>query len=174
MNPTNEERSVSDLDLVYVGNKTDVIMIEGAADELSEDEFVKSLHFAQENVAKLVAMQEELIAKAGKEKREVPELIRGKARTCWISAYEVARRPYRRCHLHRRQKVERGKAVEALREEVEQRDILANVIPMPVSSRSTRLSISLQKKAFRISYSGDRVSAATDVMHEPNPSALSG
>ena len=48
VNPTHDQRDDSDLDLVYVGNKTDVIMIEGAADELPEEEFIKALHFAQE------------------------------------------------------------------------------------------------------------------------------
>ncbi|MDP1588167.1 MAG: polyribonucleotide nucleotidyltransferase, partial [Prosthecobacter sp.] len=43
-NPTQTQRLDSDLDLVYVGNATDVIMIEGAANELPEAEFVKALH----------------------------------------------------------------------------------------------------------------------------------
>ncbi|MDB6072433.1 MAG: Polyribonucleotide nucleotidyltransferase, partial [Verrucomicrobiaceae bacterium] len=43
VNPTQTERLDSDLDLVYVGNATDVIMIEGAANELPEAEFVKAL-----------------------------------------------------------------------------------------------------------------------------------
>ena len=60
VNPTHAQRDDSDLDLVYVGNKTDVIMIEGAANELPEEEFIKALHFAQDAVAKLVAAQEEL------------------------------------------------------------------------------------------------------------------
>ena len=46
-NPTNSQREESDLDLVYVGNKTDVIMIEGAAKEMPEGEFIQALHFAQ-------------------------------------------------------------------------------------------------------------------------------
>jgi hypothetical protein len=45
VNPTQTQRLDSDLDLVYVGNKTDVIMIEGAANELPEADFVKALHF---------------------------------------------------------------------------------------------------------------------------------
>src|SRR3954466_6011875 len=46
VNPTHAQRENSDLDLVYVGSKTDVIMIEGAANELPEDEFIKALAFA--------------------------------------------------------------------------------------------------------------------------------
>jgi polyribonucleotide nucleotidyltransferase len=37
VNPTHSQREESDLDLVYVGNKNDVIMIEGAANELGEE-----------------------------------------------------------------------------------------------------------------------------------------
>ena len=70
VNPTFEQREESDLDLVYVGNKTEVIMIEGAANELPEAEFVKALHFAQENVNIIVAAIEDLAAKIGKPKRE--------------------------------------------------------------------------------------------------------
>src|SRR3954451_6059067 len=40
VNPTHAQRDKSDLDLVYVGNKTEVIMIEGAADELPEADFI--------------------------------------------------------------------------------------------------------------------------------------
>ena len=34
-NPTHAEREQSDLDLVYVGTENDVIMIEGAANEIA-------------------------------------------------------------------------------------------------------------------------------------------
>src|SRR5205809_2743757 len=45
-NPTHAQRAESDLDLVYVGTETEVIMIEGSALELPEEEFIKSLEFA--------------------------------------------------------------------------------------------------------------------------------
>src|SRR6202045_337865 len=38
-NPTHSERQQSDLDLVYVGMENDVIMIEGAANEIPEADF---------------------------------------------------------------------------------------------------------------------------------------
>src|ERR1700744_561110 len=44
--PSHSQRGQSDLDLVYVGTKDDVIMIEGSALELPEEEFVKALNFA--------------------------------------------------------------------------------------------------------------------------------
>ncbi|MDB6137683.1 MAG: polynuc phos: polyribonucleotide nucleotidyltransferase, partial [Verrucomicrobiaceae bacterium] len=75
INPTQTERLDSDLDLVYVGNATDVIMIEGAANELPEAEFIKALYVAQSEVTKIVAAQVELAKLAGKVKREVPLML---------------------------------------------------------------------------------------------------
>src|SRR5216117_2241263 len=38
-NPTHTDRAESDLDLVYVGNETDLVMYEGSANEISETDF---------------------------------------------------------------------------------------------------------------------------------------
>src|SRR5687767_15831317 len=62
-NPTHAQMAESDLDLVYAGLKDAVIMIEGSANELPEDEFVKALAFAQVECDKLIEAQIELAAK---------------------------------------------------------------------------------------------------------------
>src|SRR5256884_8882381 len=59
-NPTHAQREQSDLDLVYVGTENDVIMIEGAANELSEEEFVKALEFAHGHACEMIRIQKEL------------------------------------------------------------------------------------------------------------------
>ncbi|MDD5699002.1 MAG: polyribonucleotide nucleotidyltransferase [Victivallaceae bacterium] len=79
-NPTNAERAESSLDLVYAGLPDKVIMIEGEAKECSEAELREAMEFANEVVKIQVAAQLELVAKAGKPKREpalylVPEAI---------------------------------------------------------------------------------------------------
>src|SRR6516162_5255327 len=61
----------SDLDLVYVGNETDIVMYEGSAKEISEADFNAALKFGQECCQPLIAVQKELVAKAGKKKREI-------------------------------------------------------------------------------------------------------
>ncbi|MFM7806178.1 MAG: polyribonucleotide nucleotidyltransferase, partial [Verrucomicrobiota bacterium] len=71
VNPTHEQQARSDLDLIYVGNKTDVVMYEGAANEISEADFIAALKFAQAACQPLIAAQEELAAKAGKAKRAI-------------------------------------------------------------------------------------------------------
>src|SRR5229473_537358 len=73
-NPTHTERVESDLDLVYVGTENDVIMIEGAGDEIPEPELVKALEFAHEHAREMIRIQKELAAMMGKPKRE-PQLL---------------------------------------------------------------------------------------------------
>ena len=70
-NPTHSEMKESDLDLVYVGNETDIVMYEGAAKEITEADFNAALKFGQECCQSLIAAQKELVAKAGKKKREI-------------------------------------------------------------------------------------------------------
>jgi polyribonucleotide nucleotidyltransferase len=70
-NPTHTEMIESDLDLVYVGNATDIVMYEGAAKEITEADFNAALKFGQDCCAPLIAAQKELVAKIGKKKREI-------------------------------------------------------------------------------------------------------
>ena len=70
-NPNHVLRESSDLDLIYVGNESDMVMYEGAAQEISEADFLKALKFGQECCVPMIEAQKELIKKAGKTKREV-------------------------------------------------------------------------------------------------------
>ncbi len=146
INPTHDERENSDLDLIYVGNKTDVIMIEGQADEIPEDEFIKALHFAQAAVLKIVQGQEELVAKCGKPKREY-ELTVAKDNLLEI-AYEIAGDRIEDA-IYAASKVERGKKVGALRDEVEA--AIKQRAPEATDFDVEQAFEYLQKKAFRIS-----------------------
>lgn len=69
VNPTQEQQLESDLDLVYVGNEEEMMMIEGSAKEIPENRFIEALDYAHEKVRKIVATQKELIKEVGKEKR---------------------------------------------------------------------------------------------------------
>jgi len=70
-NPTHSELEKSDLDLVYVGNDKEVVMFEGNANEISEEDFNAALRFAQECCQPVIAAQRELAAAAGKPKRQI-------------------------------------------------------------------------------------------------------
>ncbi|MBB5349982.1 polyribonucleotide nucleotidyltransferase [Haloferula luteola] len=146
INPTFEEREDSDLDLIYVGNKTDVIMIEGAADQLPEEEFVKALHFAQAAVQQLVEAQEELVRLCGKPKREYTVTV-AKDELLEVG-YEIAGDRIEDA-IYAASKVERGKKVGALRDEVEAA-IMARY-PETTEFEIEQVFEYIQKKAFRLS-----------------------
>ncbi|MEW6347606.1 MAG: polyribonucleotide nucleotidyltransferase [Thermodesulfobacteriota bacterium] len=71
LNPTPLEESYSDLDLIVVGSRNGIVMVEGGADQLPEKVFLDAIFKAQEEILKIVQAQEELRQLAGKPKREV-------------------------------------------------------------------------------------------------------
>lgn len=146
VNPTHDQRESSDLDLVYVGDGEKVIMIEGAANELPESEFTAALDFARDAVRQIVAAQRELASKAGKSKRSVP-WFQVDAAILEI-AYQVAGDRIEAA-LYTSGKVARGKAVGALREEVEK--AVLEKFPAASKFEISQAFDYLQKKAFRVS-----------------------
>ena len=73
VNPTFEELEKSSLNLVAVGLKDRVIMLEAGANEISEDKVLEAINFAQAHIRHSIEIQEELQKKCGKEKI-TPEL----------------------------------------------------------------------------------------------------
>lgn len=114
-NPTHTEREQSDLDLVYVGTENDVIMIEGAGNEVPEADFIKALEFAHVHAREMIRIQKELAAQVSKPKREMPLL--NVNQDLLEIAYQVAGDRIESA-LYTPGKVARAKAIEALREEV--------------------------------------------------------
>src|SRR5712691_10829036 len=145
-NPTHTERMQSDLDLIYVGTENDVIMIEGAANEVPEADFIKALEFAHGHAREMIRIQKELAAQVGKPKREMPPL-QVKQELLDI-AYQVAGSRIESA-LYTEGKVARAKAIDALREEVKM-SILQKYPETDAFSISQAFDY-VQKKAFRIS-----------------------
>jgi polyribonucleotide nucleotidyltransferase len=143
-NPTHAQMEISDLDLVYVGSEKDTIMIEGSAIELPEADFTAALDFAQEQIQVVIRLQKELAAKAGKAKREVPLFI--VAQDLQEIAYQVAGDRIEAA-LYKPSKVERSKAVGALKEEVKAKILEKN--PTATGFQISSAFDYLQKKAFR-------------------------
>ena len=69
VNPTNDQQFESDLDLIYVGNRNDALMIEGCADQLPEERFIEALRFAQNAIQPILDAQEELARNFNRQKR---------------------------------------------------------------------------------------------------------
>lgn len=75
VNPTHEQMLDSTLDLIYVGNEREMMMIEGAAEQCPEDRFFEALQYAHGQVQKIIAAQKELAKICGKPKKEFPLIV---------------------------------------------------------------------------------------------------
>ena len=75
VNPTNDEMLDSDLDLIYVGNENEMLMIEGSAEFISDERFYEALEYAQKAIQPIIEAQKELARVAGKAKKEFPLVI---------------------------------------------------------------------------------------------------
>jgi polyribonucleotide nucleotidyltransferase len=69
VNPTYAERKVSTMNIIVVGHKDGITMIESGAKEESEENILAAIEFAHEEIKKIAAAIDELVKLAGKPKR---------------------------------------------------------------------------------------------------------
>jgi polyribonucleotide nucleotidyltransferase len=69
INPTYAERAATTLNIMVVGHKDGIVMIESGAKEETEEVILAAIEFAHTEIKKIVAAVDELVAKAGKPKR---------------------------------------------------------------------------------------------------------
>ncbi len=113
--PTHAQMDISDLDLVYVGSETEIVMIEGSALELPEEEFKKALDYAQEQVQIVIKLQKDLAARVNKAKRTLPLYV---TKPEFVDmAFDLVKDRIEGA-IYRPSKVERYSAVGALKDEV--------------------------------------------------------
>jgi polyribonucleotide nucleotidyltransferase len=70
VNPTYAERALTTVNIMVVGHKDGIVMIESGAKEETEEVILAAIEFAHEEIKKIVGAIEELVAKAGKAKRQ--------------------------------------------------------------------------------------------------------
>ena len=66
LNPTFQQLEYSDMELVVAGSNDSIMMVEGGALEVSEEDVVEALTVAQGGIRELIGFQEELFKKAGR------------------------------------------------------------------------------------------------------------
>ena len=71
VNPTYAERAASLLNIMVVGTKDGIVMVESGAKEVSEESVVGAIEFAHVEIKKIVAAIDDLVSRAGKTKRDV-------------------------------------------------------------------------------------------------------
>jgi len=114
INPTHEQRDAGELDLVVASTADGVVMVEGSASAIPEDDLVTAIQCAHDVNAEIVALIRSLAEQCGKPTREwepdvqperALELLRARFGDRFLQAHQTAG------------KLERAKAVRALREE---------------------------------------------------------
>jgi polyribonucleotide nucleotidyltransferase len=80
LNPTFQQLAFSDMELVVAGSQDSIVMVEGGALEVSEEDVLESLRLSHDGIRELIAMQTELLAKVQQPKMawtkaETPEAI---------------------------------------------------------------------------------------------------
>ncbi|EKD27315.1 MAG: hypothetical protein ACD_79C00762G0003 [uncultured bacterium] len=70
INPTVEERSKSDIELMMAGNEMGILMVEGFANLISEEEVLEALDFGYDAIKVLLDFQKQLINKLPSKKAE--------------------------------------------------------------------------------------------------------
>ena len=113
-NPTIEQMFSSSLDLIYVGNEKDMLMIEGSADQLPEDRFIEALEFAHNAIQPIIKAIKELVALAGKPKATFPIVGASPAARAIIERIAGPKIPDA---IFGKEKAARGANVKAIKEE---------------------------------------------------------
>lgn len=115
LNPTVTELTKSSMDIIVACTREAVVMVEGKADELSEDEVLSGIFYAFEQLQPLIDLQEELQKSAGKPKAavetpQVDEALLAKVREVAAAGMDKV--------FNTSDKIERGSVYDVLKEEV--------------------------------------------------------
>jgi polyribonucleotide nucleotidyltransferase len=71
INPSYAQRSQSDLDLLIAGSEDSILMVEGEANQVSEQDMLAALNFGHDYIKQIIQLQKEIVAVAGKSKMEI-------------------------------------------------------------------------------------------------------
>ena len=124
LNPTFQALEFSDIDMIVAGTADSIMMVEGGALEVSEEDVVEGLTIAQRGLKELVAMQEELLKKLKVEKMswsgvEIPDDVRKTVTKAAQKRIDAA--------INQKDKATRIQAVEKVKSEV--KDEMVGVLP---------------------------------------------
>lgn len=71
-NPTFSQLANSDMDVTVAGTEDSIVMVEGEANEISEEDMLAALGFAHGLIKQMCALQMELVKETGRPKRTAP------------------------------------------------------------------------------------------------------
>jgi polyribonucleotide nucleotidyltransferase len=118
INPGQKELATTSLNLVVAGTADAIMMVEGGANELTEDQMLEALETAHREIKKIVALQNDLVAKVGKPKRAVKTVEIDQELAAQVSALALDRLL---TSIVIPNKMERQKTLDALLDEIKQK-----------------------------------------------------
>ncbi len=148
VNPTYAELEKSTLDLVLAATEENIVMIEGGAQELSEDQMNQAIQFGRDQIKALTKLQKDLRSKCGKEKtkpepkvfsEELQKKIETHVKDKFLKIFRLKRKEER--HEQRERMYEevlslfnvedpqfKEKEVKAIFDQIEQREVRALIL----------------------------------------------
>lgn len=114
LNPSIEAWENSTIELVLAASKDAILMVEGEADEVSEEEMMEALMFGHKEIGKFCEVLDTMTAECGKEKRDFISADANETLTAKMSDYSDKAR----ATLGIDNKQKRSKAISALTKEV--------------------------------------------------------
>ncbi len=118
VNPGHKDLETTSLNLVVAGTADAIMMVEGGASELSEDQMLEALETAHREIKKIVALQQDLVAKVGKPKRSVKVVEIDKELAAQVAELAMERL---KTSIIIPNKMERQKTLDALLDEIKQK-----------------------------------------------------
>ncbi len=118
INPGQKELETTSLNLVVAGTGDAIMMVEGGANELTEEQMLEALNTAHLEIKKIVGLQNELASKVGKPKRPVKAVEIDKDLAQQVTELAIDQL---RTAIVIPNKMERQKTLDALLDEIKQK-----------------------------------------------------
>jgi polyribonucleotide nucleotidyltransferase len=108
LNPTHEELELSDIDLFVAGSENAIIMVEGSAREVKEEEMLEAILFGHQSLKPVINLQKQLRETVGVRTREfeiqrpaedLKEKVKAIAQEKLLQAFQVTEKTERRDRL---------------------------------------------------------------------------
>lgn len=117
LNPVNGDLEQSELDLVISGTKDKINMVEAGAQEIPENEIIKSFEFGQEAIKKITDFQEEIRKDVGTEKAK-PALIEPDEKFVQEIKNILQKESYEEAIYSKAEKEEKYEKLDSIREKI--------------------------------------------------------
>jgi polyribonucleotide nucleotidyltransferase len=143
INPTQSQLEESDLDVFLSGSRDAIVMVEGGARMVPEDEILEALFVGHQAIQPLLEIQDELRRELGKDKRQVPLVELDAAVVQWVEERAL---PKLKVAIEVAEKLERYKQIGEAKDEI----VAQALLEFPENEKDIKGAFDeLKRKCFR-------------------------